>query len=428
MAQVINNSDELLDGAQIANKLALCLKSGQSNYGSDDLELYDKGQIMSKYNINLTELAETYPDTQLIPHLAYTPKLLFKVGSTPKEAFNATNWITLIYIDNGFTGANGVTIQSGGVLYSEYKKAGENTPVSAGYYIYEINTQSQVGYYAQTNSSGVIIGVSSFQADGRSDFYQFWNYDEPYNVDLHDIRLEGQAAGWPATTGQITKRQRDLLWYDFYDDITDTWGNVIGSKVYVANHSTLLFQYRRIYNGTDYTDNGGLAYKDPIINSIGASISSVPMGGATVTYTIHSGINWIFTITAGSSFAHITSDNFGNGNGTVTVVFDANTGASRTMQFTVTDNLGISSVSSGGNMVQDAYALPRTEVVYYGYSDFSESDAWWSGYPDFSPQGSLWNENGTYYTTETGSVQAANGYYLTMVSGAPATSGYLDYV
>lgn len=52
------------------------------------------------------------------------------------------------------------------------------------------------------------------------------------------------------------------------------------------------------------------------------------------------------------------------------------------------------------------------EWQYYGYSDYSEQDAYWNSW-DY-PQGSLWqNEStGEYFTDATGMYLAAPGYYL----------------
>lgn len=168
MAQIITNNTELLDGSQIANKLASCLAVGQSPFASNDLKCYDKGQILAKYNAFFNGVYASSGYERIPAHEGYKASVSFKFGSNPGNAYNAI-YSTYLYIDPNFNGTAIARVRAGSTLYNT-----NNTTVGAGYFM--ASTGSQWIYWT-TNSSGVIIGnYEVYTATVTVPYYGFLAY------------------------------------------------------------------------------------------------------------------------------------------------------------------------------------------------------------------------------------------------------------
>lgn len=160
MAQVINSSEELLDGAQIAFKMVSALKGGQSPFASNDLRCYDLGQIKTKYYTALSDTYSAAPDNRLPAHSGYFPIVYFKYGTTDAIAHQAT-LSSYVFKDNSFDGTADSYVAIGDTLYSAYGSPGSNTPAPAGYYMRGDNF-----YWYISGTAGVIASSGTYVPPG----------------------------------------------------------------------------------------------------------------------------------------------------------------------------------------------------------------------------------------------------------------------
>lgn len=410
MAQLITDNRELLDGEQIRNKLAICLKAGQTAYAVGDLKCYDKGQISAKYNINITEVFTLSPTGQLIPHLAYTPKVSLKGPySTAKLAYQATIWTERVYIDTGFTGNNAFDYRKDSKLYDSYHKAGDYAYAPEGYYVY-----SQVGNQASyliINTTGTITGISTYTADGAYEDFQYAAMESTWDADLNTMRqnLNGSNA-WSTVVGTIYRRTSDSKWYNIYDPNTDTW-STLSTGAYVFNYDSLIFKYLSVSNGEQ--KSSGLAYKRTNF-TISTYSSTAPATQTVINIEVSSYIKWQVVLTAGSGYATLSGTTQADGGGIFTITIAPNSGSQRAVSFRVYDRASLGVPDITGTITQAAYVAPPTytTVPYYGETK-STGDV----------QNDYYN---CYFSYYTGNLYYSNYvYYTNTALTSPAPSGTL---
>lgn len=428
MAQLITDNRELLDGEQIRNKLALCLKSGQTAFAVGDLKCYDKGQISAKYNVNITEAFTLSPTGQLIPHLAYTPKVSLKGPySTAKFAYQASIWTERVYIDTEFTGNNAFDYRVGSKLYDSYNKAGDYAYAPEGYYVY-----SQAGNQASyliIGANGAITGIATYTADGAYEDFQYAEMDSTWDVDLNTMRqnLNGSNA-WSTVVGTLYRRVSDSKWYHSYDPNTDAW-TLLSTGAYVFNYDSLIFRYLRVNAGSE--QGRGLAYKKTNF-TISTYSSTAPATQTAINISVSSTIKWQVVLTAGSSYATLsgTTQADGNGTHTFTITIAENSGSQRAVSFRIYDREGLGVSDITGTITQAAYVPTPSYVVvpYYGFLSYDlftfdlaedKSNCYYSG-----NSGSLYYSAGQYYRDTSLTSYANSGMYMLSmgVDGYPTFS------
>lgn len=425
MAQLITDNRELLDGEQIRNKLAICLKSGQTAYAVDDKKCYDKGQISAKYNVNITEGFTLSPTGQLIPHLAYTPKITLKGPySTAKFAYQATIWTERVYIDTGFTGNNAFDYRIGSKLYASYNKDGDYAYAPEGCYVY-----SQAGNQANyliINTTGTITGIATYTADGASDVFQYAEMDSTWNVDLHSMRqnLNGSNA-WSTVVGTIYRRTSDSKWYNVYDPNTDTW-STLSTGAYVFNYDSLIFRYLRVSAGVQ--QSSGLAYKRTNF-TISTYSSTAPATQTVINISVSSYIKWQVVLTAGSGYATLSGTTQADGNGTFTITIAANSGSQRAVSFRVYDraSLGVSDIT--GTITQNM-SIPTPNSINLRYSSITAQNAAAQTLSNTYYYYGTFGTGTTLYTNSTASNYAPLGFYMNPTNRVywfiGGTNGYIS--
>ena len=92
--------------------------------------------------------------------------------------------------------------------------------------------------------------------------------------------------------------------------------------------------------------------------ALGSTSQTVPSAGASpVTVTVTTTSNCAWTATTGASWIHVTSGASGNGNGTVALTVDANTGASRAASVTIAGQTFTVTQAAAPPVVVCAYSL-----------------------------------------------------------------------
>lgn len=406
MAQVINSSDELLDGAQIANKLASALKTGQIAFATNDLECYDIAQISAKYNIGLSQVYSLAPTNRLPAHLGYFPLATFRYGNSPLAAYNAGE-TTYYFLDPTFNGTNLSTVVVGSVLYEEYNNAQDNIIASAGYYMLPNNSYWIIG------ANGAITGSGTYTPDALQNTFPYCYLDTDSSADLATLAQEvnqmSYATGWGNALGTIYQRSSDHLWYNSYDPNSGTFGYVVtGTFVREGEYQGLDYYFVKVSAGNQLSE--GYRYKRPILSALSYT-ATIGASGGNITVTVTSYIKWQAQVTSGDGY--INGQAYGEGNGSFIVTVNPNSSSARNIAFSVTDRWGFVSAQTGS--ISQAAAPPAyTEVAYEGFT-YLTGDLTQDKYDAYNSNwiGFLYLTGGVYYQDTACTVPADNGIYLT---------------
>lgn len=407
MAQIINSSDELLDGAQIANKLATALKTGQTAFATNDLECYDIAQISAKYNIGLSQVYSLSPTNRLPAHLGYFPLATFRYGNSPLAAYNAGE-TTYYFLDPAFDGTNLSTVGVGSVLYEEYNNAQDNIVASAGYYMLPNNSYWIIG------ANGAITGSGTYTPDALQNTFPYCFMDTDAGAELQTLAQEvnqmSYATGWGNALGTIYKRASNHLWYNSYDPNNGTFGSVVtGTFVREGEYQGLDYYYVKVSAGNQQDE--GYGYKRRNFSVVFADTNTIGAAGGNKTLIVSSTIKWQAQVTSGDGY--VNGQAFGEGDGSFIITVNPNSSVARSIAFSTTDRWGFVETRNG-TIYQDAIPPTYAEIPYYGFAYFSgdpiqeKDDAYHS-----EMEGTLYLQDGIYHQDTACTIPADNGIYLT---------------
>lgn len=405
MAQRIDPTNgiiEILDGAQIANKLYMCLKSGQTAFSPSDTKLRDAGEIAAKYTFKWDTNYTSIASNRLPAHGWYIPKVMLKYGTTPAAAYANSTPSEIYFIDPTFDGTNPNTIKVGTVLYSSFLDMGSKVPATNGYYM---KTTSNEYWRIDSSTSGVIAAYDVYSPPSISESFSFVYSSGYWNESFNQSTIDG--INWSATPSTLY-RLTSQTWVDSYNFDTGVAGNP-ASGAFIGSPSAqppeaLDFYLLRVSSGTQQSKT---RHYKAINLSATQSKSSIVAGGETVTFDVSSTIAWKVELTNGSSSYASIANNTGQGNGEFTVTVYNNSGGARTVYIAISDNIGLTNIAGTSvstvnkTISQAAYSAPPqyTVVPYYGQTRSTgdiQSDYYNCYFSNYT--GNLYYSNYVYYT------------------------------
>lgn len=429
MPQQILSDTELLDGGQIRNKLYGALKSGQTEYTSEDLQCYDIGQIQTKYNMGLIGEYATAPSTRLPASSGYFKYLSLKYGGTVSGAYSGT-YSSYAFIDIGFNGLQYSFPESGDKLYT-LNIDNALYPVSEGYYM---NSSNQ--WYYVSGIEGIIGSTGQYDTSYALEKFDYL-YSSAYSTDPISNGLGYlNSSGWNTILGSIYQKSSNSFWYDSYNSSTGTWGGWVNG-LFIKEHAFYSLRYRalRITSGNYHTEETGYKQVSFYVTPVGSSSSSSGSGLTDWLIEITSTVYWRATITVGSGYASFTtgggqvSQVDGEGSSNLYLKIDANSSySSRTITITVVDIFG-EATGWSHQITQDASVLTPNSINLR-YSSITAQDAAAQTLSNTYYYYGTFGTGTTLYTNSTASNYAPSGFYMNPTNRVywfiGGTNGYIS--